>query len=66
MGFFGTGLYSGDFALDLRSTIGAVARLPFDDDKLLNILCETQPGIAGDPNDPDHTVLWLVVADQFA
>ena len=38
MGVWGAGLYSGDFAMDLRSTIGAVARLPFDNDKLLDIL----------------------------
>src|SRR5262245_43667981 len=66
MGVFGAGLYSGDFALDLRSAIGAVSRLPYDGDKLAGILCETEPGPANHPEDEDHTTFWLVVADQFA
>jgi hypothetical protein len=66
MGVWGVGLYSGDFAADLRSTIGAVARLPFDNDRLLDILCETDPAAANHADDPDHTTFWLIVADQFA
>jgi len=66
MGVFGTGLYSGDFAMDLRSTISAVVRLPFDGDKLANILCESEPRAANEPGDEDHNTFWLVVADQFA
>lgn len=66
MGSWGTGLYSGDFAADLRSTIGAVSRLPFDADRLVEILCETEATAANDPDDSDHTVFWLVLADQFA
>ena len=66
MGVWGTGVYSGDFAMDLRSTISAVARLPFDGDKLVDILCETDPTAANNPDDVDHTTFWLVVADQFA
>ena len=66
MGFWGTALYSGDFALDLRATISAVARLPFDTDRLVEILCETEPGAANNPADEEHTTFWLVVADQFA
>lgn len=66
MGVWGVGLYSGDFAMDLRSTVGAVARLPFDGDKLVDILCETDPAAANNPDDPDHAIFWLVVADQFA
>jgi hypothetical protein len=66
MGTWGTGLYSGDFAADLRSTIGAVSRLPFDTDRLVEILCETVATAANDPDDSDHTVFWLVLADQFA
>ena len=65
MGVWGAGLYSGDFAMDLRSTIGAVARLPFDSDKLVDILCENEPA-ANNPDDPDHNTFWLVSADQFA
>jgi hypothetical protein len=66
MGVFGTGLYSGDFAMDLRSAISAVARLPYDTDKLTDILCESEPTVANNPNDEDHNTFWLVIADQFA
>ena len=66
MGVWGTALYSGDFALDLRTTVAAVARLPFDGDRLLELLCETEPTAAREAEDEDHTVFWLVVADQFA
>lgn len=66
MGVWGTSLYSGDFATDLRSTIAALSRLPFDPDRLIEILRETEPAAADDPRDEDHTTFWLVVADQFA
>src|SRR4051812_32420698 len=66
MGVWATGLYAGDFALDLRSTISAVAKLPFDSDRLLEILCDTERAAADSADDPDHTTFWLVVADQFA
>jgi hypothetical protein len=66
MGVWGTGLYSGDFALDLRATIGAVVHLPFDPDRLVEILCDTEPNAANNPNNEEHSTFWLVVADQFA
>jgi hypothetical protein len=66
MGVWGTSLYSGDFAMDLRGTIGAVLRLPFDVDKLVDILCEREPTAAMNPDDEDHTTFWIVLADQFA
>lgn len=66
MGVWSTGLYSGDFALDLRSTIKAIARLPYDGDKLVDILCQTETAAANSPEDEDHTTFWLVTADQFA
>jgi hypothetical protein len=66
MGAWGVGLYSGDFAQDLRGAIRAVARLPFDNDRLVDILCETEPTAANKQNDEDHTTFWLVVADQFS
>lgn len=65
MGVWRTGLYSGDFALDLRGSIKAVLRLPFEADKLLQLLCDLEPTSANDPNDEDHSTFWLVVADQF-
>ena len=65
MGVWGTGLYSGDFAMDLRSTIRAFARLPFAGNRLLEILCAAEPRAANNPNDEEHTIFWLIVADQF-
>ena len=66
MGAWGIGLYSSDFALDLRGSVKAVSRLPFAPERLLELLCETEPSAANDPKDADHTVFWLTVADQFA
>ena len=66
MGAWGLGLYSSDFAQDLRGAIQAVARLPSEPDRLLELFCETERQAANDPADADHTVFWLVVADQFA
>jgi hypothetical protein len=66
MGVWATGLYSGDFALDLRSTITAVVKLPFDNERLVDILCESEAAAAHNPDDTDHATFWLVVADQFA
>lgn len=65
MGSWGTRLYSSDFALDLRSLIGAVARLPFDPDRLTQILCETEPASAESVEDSDYSTFWLTLADQF-
>lgn len=66
MGVFGTGLYSGDFAMDLRSTISAVARLPYSSDKLIEIVSGSHAGAADNPENEDHNTFWLVTADQFA
>lgn len=66
MGVWGTGLYSSDFAADLRSAATAVSRLPFDGDTLASMLRDTEPEAADDPADPDHTTFWLVIAAQFA
>ena len=66
MGVWATGLYSGDFALDLRSTVSALLRLPFPPDRIVDILCESETTAANNAADSDHTTFWLVVADQFA
>ncbi len=66
MGSWGIGLYSGDFAMDLRSTIRAVSRLPFDPERLTEVVCQTESAAAVNPEDEDHATFWLVVADQFA
>ncbi len=65
MGAWGTGLYAGDFAADLRPVIAAVSRLPFDEERLVDVLRETEKSVADNPADEDHTVFWLVLADQF-
>jgi|SRR5204863_5105630 len=52
--------------MDLRATVGAVAKLPFDADRLVEIICETEPAVAANPDDEDYATFWLVVADQFA
>src|SRR5262245_2633313 len=66
MGVWGTSLYSGDFAQDLRSAVAAVARLPFEPDRLVDLLCQTEPASANHPANEDHTTFWLVLADQFS
>ncbi len=66
MGFWGVGLYSGDFAVDLRAAVTAVARLPLADDALVETLRSTERTAADDPADSDHTTFWLVLADQLA
>jgi hypothetical protein len=65
MSAWGIGLYASDFALDLRATVGAVARLPLDEDKLVAAICAAEETTAENPADEDHTVFWLVLADQF-
>jgi hypothetical protein len=65
MGVWGTGLYSSDMAADMRATIKSVLRLPLDEDRIVNILCDGERTAANDPNDEDHTTFWLVLADQF-
>ena len=65
MGAWGAGLYSSDFALDLRATVDAVARLPLDGEALLTLLRAAEPSAADDPSDDGHTSFWLVVADQL-
>jgi hypothetical protein len=66
MGAWGIGLYQSDFALDLKETVKGVTRLPFETDKLLELICSEDPEAANDAKDEDHTIFWLVVADQFA
>jgi len=65
MGAWGMGLYSGDFALDLKSAISAVSRLPLDEEGLVDAICQSEPVAAANPADEDHGTFWLVVADQF-
>jgi hypothetical protein len=41
-------------------------RLPFESDRLVEILCDTEPSAANNPLDEDHATFWIVLADQFA
>lgn len=66
MGVFGIGLYSGDFAMDLRAAISAASRLPYDGDRLVEIIRQIEPTAADHSEDEDHTTFWLVLADQLA
>jgi hypothetical protein len=52
--------------MDLRDNVRSIARLPYAPDRLLDYLRAADSAAADDPNDPDHSVFWLVVADQFA
>jgi len=61
-----SGLYAESFATDLRTIIKAVARLPYDGDKLLELLCESEEYVSSNPDDPDYPTFWLVIADQFS
>ena len=42
MGAWGIGLYSGDFATDLKATISAVCRLPLDEEPLVEAICQSE------------------------
>ena len=66
MGAWGVGLYSSDFALDLRGSVKAVARLPFEPDRLLEFFCAAEPTAAHNPEDSYYTIFWLTIAEQFA
>jgi len=66
MGAWGVGLYAGDFARDLRPMVGALARLPVNGDRLTELACERFAETASNPRDEDHTIFWLVLADQCA
>ena len=64
MGAWGPGLYSDDFALDLRATLTAVCRLPIDGDEIVQLLSDLEPA-ALTPDDEDYATFWLVVGDQL-
>lgn len=65
MGAWGPGLYANDCAADLKSTIAALAKLPFDGERIAEILRQNSAVIADDDADEDYTTFWLVAADQF-
>src|SRR5689334_17079548 len=65
MGVWAFGLYSDDFAKDLKATTAAVCRLPLDEEALVEAICQSERSASVEPADPDHTTFWLVLADQF-
>src|SRR5438067_9855238 len=65
MGAWGAGLYSSDMAADMRAVIKSALRLPFDEDRVVDILRDCDRAAADNAGDEDHTTFWLVLADQF-
>jgi hypothetical protein len=61
---WGPGLYSDDFAADLRPAIRALRRLPMSGDEIVHLLVGLHPA-AELPEDEDHSTFWMVVADQL-
>src|SRR5262245_5307698 len=66
MGAWGVGLYSDDFSRDLRPMVGTLARLPIDGARLTELAATRFSETASNPKDEDHTIFWLVLADQCA
>src|SRR5947209_4047938 len=48
MGTWGTGLYSSDMAADMRAVIKSALRLPFDEDRIVDILSDSERRAAAD------------------
>lgn len=65
MGSWEVGLYADDFALDLRSSIRGMARLPLEGGELLNLLRASYAEASDDPSSEEYARFWLVVGDQF-
>jgi hypothetical protein len=66
MGSWGSGLYSNDFAADLRPALTKLSRLPFDETKLFDCIVALEPDVSKNPEHEDYTTFWIVVADQLA
>ncbi|EDL58986.1 hypothetical protein [Gimesia maris] len=65
MGSWGAGLYSNDIALDLKSAVAAIVKLPFESEQLIKMLAEAFTEEAGRETNEEYTTFWLVLADQF-
>lgn len=50
----------------MRPAIAKLARLPFDETKLLNCIVALGPDVSINPEHEDYTTFWLVIADQLA
>lgn len=64
MSTWGPGLYSDDFALDLKAAISVVTRLPHDAPEIVRLLADLNP-VARQQKDEDYATFWLVLADQL-
>ena len=64
MGSWGPGLYQDDEALDLKSTIAILSKLPVAGDRLVEILLAKRDD-GGQLDADGGPTFWLVVADQF-
>jgi hypothetical protein len=64
MGSWGPGLYQDDDALDLKSAIALLSKLPVPGDRIVEILLSKRDDDAHLNKDGGPT-FWLVVADQF-
>jgi len=49
MGAWGAGLYSSDMAADMRAVIKSALRLPFDEDRIVDILRDCERHAADEP-----------------
>ncbi len=64
MGAWGPGLYQSDAALELKAQLKDWVRLPLDGSELLALAKDYFPA-SDDPLSPDHTAIWIALADQF-
>ncbi len=64
MGAWGPGLYSNDYALDLKPMVRALLRLPLEPEAIVARLVDHWPE-SNDAENEDHTTFWLVIADMF-
>lgn len=65
MGTWGTGLYAGDFAADLKADFAMFARVPGSPGELVRRLIERYDTSARDPSDESYTEFWLILADRM-
>lgn len=65
MGAWDVGLYSSDFGEELRTAIKTICRLPFSDERIIEIIIENHKSEALNKYDSDYTCFWLILADQL-
>lgn len=64
MGAWGGGLYSNDTALDLRTQVSLLSKIPKSGDEILDILVRSNEWIYNETG-KETDIFWYVVADQF-